>query len=109
LLANGEAMPNAVSRLPPANIGHEIRALFKVTADGHPYSGMLRLALLTGQRLERLRTLRYSDIRDGIWHQRLASKRMKNVPKDLRLGAMALEMIEAQRQKRFEGSDWVLR
>jgi hypothetical protein len=79
---------------------HEIRGLWTCTDDGTAYSGVLRLALLSRQRLDRLLKLKHSDIKDGISRQRPGPDRAKEVPADLRLGPMALEVIRARNKVR---------
>lgn len=63
-------------------------------ADGL-FGDFTKLALLTAQRKEKIATMRWSDIRDGVWHIP-AEAREKGNAEALRLPAMALDVIEAQ-------------
>ena len=44
----------------------EIRALWELT-DTDTFSALVRMLLLTGQRLEKVSTMRWNDIEDGVW------------------------------------------
>jgi integrase len=79
----------------------EIRAVW--AAPGQ-YGDFVRLALLTAQRREKLITLRWDDVRDGVWT--IATEpREKGNPGRLRLPPVALEIIK--RQPRFVGNPYV--
>ena len=74
----------------------EIRKLWEVTGDGHPFSAMMRLALLTAQRRERLMSLKWSDIDiGGVWNI-VTAEREKGAGGALQLPAMALDVIRSQ-------------
>jgi integrase len=79
----------------------EIRAVWN--APGR-YGDFVRLALLTAQRREKLVTLRWDDIKDGVWTIR-TEEREKGNPGRLRLPQVALDII--QRQPRFVGNAYV--
>jgi len=68
------------------------------------YGDFARLALLTGQRREKLITLRWDDIKDGIWSIRTEAREKGN-PGKLKLPPVALTIIEAQ--PRFVGNPYV--
>jgi integrase len=70
----------------------EIRTLWQ--ADGL-FGNFVKLALLTGQRREKLLTMRYDDVRNGIWHIR-SEAREKGNGEELRLPTMALEVLANQ-------------
>jgi integrase len=55
-----------------------------------------KLALLTGQRREKLLTMRYDDLRNGVWYIK-SEAREKGNGEELRLPTMALEILEKQR------------
>jgi integrase len=71
----------------------EIRTLWN--ADGL-FGNFTKLALLTGQRREKLLTMRYDDVRNGVWHIK-TEEREKGNGEDLRLPTVALEILERQR------------
>jgi integrase len=79
----------------------EIRAVWGVAGQ---YADFVRLALLTAQRREKLITLRWDDISDGVWTIATAPREKGN-PGRLRLPRVALENIE--RQARFVGNPFV--
>jgi integrase len=72
----------------------EIRTLWN-EADGL-LGNFTKLALLTGQRREKLLTMRYDDIRNGVWYIRSESREKGN-GEELRLPTVALEILEAQK------------
>ena len=80
----------------------EIRKLWKVTGElpdadlgySHPYYSMIRMLLVTAQRREKVMTMRWSDIEDGIWtvpHE----DGQKGVGGRLALPAMAISELRA--------------
>jgi integrase len=83
----------------------EIRAVWQAAGAAGSYGALVKLLLLTGQRLDKVRTLRWSDIApDGTWTIR-TEKREKGNPGSLRLPQLALDIIAAQ--PRFRGNDHV--
>jgi integrase len=70
----------------------EIRAIWNARGQ---YGDFVRLALLTGQRREKLITLRWDDVKDGIWLIR-TELREKGNPGKLKLPPTAVAIIEAQ-------------
>jgi integrase len=70
----------------------EIRAVWNVPGR---YGDFVRLALLTAQRREKLITLRWDDIKEGVWTIR-AEPREKGNPGKLRLPPLALSIIQTQ-------------
>ena len=64
-------------------------------ADGL-FGNFTKLALLTGQRREKLLTMRYDDVRNGVWHIR-SEAREKGNGEELRLPTMALEILANQK------------
>jgi integrase len=73
---------------------NELRILWN-EADGL-FGNFTKLALLTGQRREKLLTMRYDDIRNGVWHIR-SEAREKGNGKELRLPTIALDILADQK------------
>ena len=71
----------------------ELKAIWN--CDGGPYGALVKLAVLTAQRRDKLRTLRWEDIKDGVWTIR-TEPREKGNPGQLRLPKLALDIIEGQ-------------
>ncbi len=59
------------------------------------FGNFTKFALLTAQRKEKIATMRWSDIRDGVWHIP-AEAREKGNAEALRLPQIALDVIEDQ-------------
>jgi integrase len=76
----------------------EIRAIW--SADGGRFGAMVRFALVTCQRREKVRTIRWDDVKDGVWTIR-KEDREKGVPPQLALPKLALDILEAQRQTKL--------
>lgn len=76
----------------------EIRAVWKGCDElGGAFAGLVKVLLLLGQRKEKTVTMRWEDIRDGVWHiPRLP--REKGVPTAIALPPLALEVISSQPQ-----------
>jgi integrase len=73
----------------------ELRSLWQATGND-AFGRFVRVLLLTAQRLEKVRTLRWSDIDvDGIWHIRSALREKSNAG-SLQLPKLALDIIRAQ-------------
>jgi integrase len=73
----------------------ELRALWQVTESG-AFGRFVRILLLTAQRLEKVRTLRWSDIdADGVWHIKSAPREKSNAGA-LKLPKLALAVIRSQ-------------
>ena len=72
----------------------EIRAIWHAGA-GSVFGSMVRFSLVTAQRREKVRTLRWSDITDGVWTIR-KEDREKGVPPVLRLPKLAIDILEHQ-------------
>lgn len=70
----------------------EIRTLWE--CDGL-LGNFIKLALLTGQRKDKLLTMQFDDVRNGVWHIRTEAREKGN-GEALRLPTMALEVIRAQ-------------
>ena len=83
----------------------EIKSIWNAGSDSI-YGSMVRFALLTGQRREKLRTIRWDDIVDGVWIVRREHGE-KGTPPQLRLPQLALDILEAQ--ARVVDYDYVFR
>jgi integrase len=74
----------------------EIRAVWLAADKAGPFGGLVLLLLLTAQRLEKVRTLRWSDVSpDGVWTIATAPREKGNAG-SLKLPDRALKIIEAQ-------------
>jgi integrase len=80
----------------------EIRAVWDASTG--PFGGVVKMALLTGQRLDKLVTMKHDDIVDGVWVIE-TEEREKGNATELVLPDMALALIEAQ--PRFASSPYV--
>jgi integrase len=72
----------------------EIKAIWNCSGGGS-FGVMAKLALLTAQRRDKLRTLRWDDLDNDIWTIR-AEPREKGNPGELKLPKPALDIIKAQ-------------
>jgi len=70
----------------------EIRALWDATSSGTSYARMVRFALLTGQRREKVATMDWSDVDGNAWSIR-TEKREKGNAGELILPDTALEVL----------------
>ena len=83
----------------------EIRAIWTAADKAGAFGAVMQLLLLTAQRLDKVRTLRFDDIDvDGAWTIR-TEKREKGNARRLLLPKLALAIVE--RQPRFAGNDHV--
>jgi integrase len=83
----------------------EIRRLWRAAAETGAFGAMVQLLLLTAQRLEKVRSLRWSDISpDGVWTIPTAPREKGNGTV-LKLPQLALEIINAQ--PRLVGNDYI--
>jgi integrase len=82
----------------------EIRALWAAADDCGTFGAMMQLALLTAQRREKISTMQWTDIRDGVWTI-AAKEREKGNAGKLALPQMAVDLIEAQ--PRFANNPFV--
>jgi integrase len=73
----------------------ELRKLWGAAEANGTFGAFVRVALLTGQRREKVLSMRWDDIRDGEWFIRSA-KREKNTAGSLVLTEAALAVINAQ-------------
>lgn len=73
----------------------EIRALWATAGSSGTFGAILRFALVTAQRREKVMSLRWEDISDGVWTVP-SEDREKGTGGALRLPALALGVVEAQ-------------
>jgi integrase len=75
----------------------EIRAVWKAAADNGTFGALVRLALLTASRRDKLASMKWVDIsEDGLWSIPTASNREKGTAGELKLPQMALDIIAGQ-------------
>ena len=83
----------------------EIRAIWSAYAPGHIYGDLLKLALLTGQRQDKVASMRWEDISiDGAWHVPNGT-REKGAGGVMVLPGVALDIIKAR--PRFASNPYV--
>ena len=83
----------------------EIRAVWTAYAPGHIYGDLLKLALLTGQRQDKVASMRWEDISiDGTWHVPNGT-REKGAGGVMVLPSVALDIIKAR--PRFASNPYV--
>lgn len=80
----------------------EIRAVWKA-ADG-TFGAMLKVALLTAQRRDKIATMRWDDIKDGVWTITSAEREKSNAG-SLELPKVVTDIIDAQ--PRITGNPYV--
>jgi integrase len=83
----------------------ELRAVWKQAEANGTFGAMVRLLLLTGQRKEKVISMRWSDLSNGVWTIP-AEKREKGNAGELKLSRAALDIIEAQ--PRYPDNPYVL-
>jgi integrase len=86
-------VPKAEKRRKRVLSDEEIRKVW-CAADG-PYGAFIKLALLTAQRKDKLRTLRWDDIHGSVWVIRTEAREKGN-PGQLRLPQIAIDIIKSQ-------------
>ncbi len=75
---------------------HEIKTLWPILTDSSTFGAIVKMLLITGQRLDKVRNMKWTDIDDGTWTIPVAHKREKANAGELPLPRMAIEIIEAQ-------------
>lgn len=73
----------------------EIRAVWKAAEISGPFGAIVKLLLLTGQRREKVATMKWSDVQDGVWTI-ATERREKGNAGVIRLPSAAVEIIAAQ-------------
>jgi integrase len=82
----------------------EIRAVWAATADGQPFSALIRLALLTSARRNEIAGMRWDEIDGDVWT--LPAARSKTKTEVVRpLSAAALAVLEGM--PRIDGCDFI--
>ena len=82
----------------------ELRAVWHACDELSTFGALVKFALLTAQRKEKIATLRWDDIADGVWAIRTEPREKGNAGR-LRLPQVALDIIAAQ--PRIEGNPYV--
>jgi integrase len=83
----------------------EIRSLWKACSNSdETFGALLKVALLTAQRRDKVATMMWNDFKDGEWTIRV-ERREKGTAGKLKLPAMALEIVE--KQPRIAGNPYV--
>jgi integrase len=72
----------------------EIRAMWPILGDMGAYGALLKILLLTGQRLDKVRSMKWADLEDGIWTIPQVHKREKANGGKLPLAPAALEVLD---------------
>jgi integrase len=71
----------------------ELRLLWQAAGDSGPFGGLVKLCLLTAQRREKVATIKWEDISDGVWTI-AREAREKGTPPALRLPKLARDLLE---------------
>jgi integrase len=82
----------------------ELRAIWKAAKANGPFGAIIRLLLLTGQRREKVATMKWADVVDGVWTIATAEREKGNAG-SLKLPAQALAIINGQ--PRMAGNPYV--
>jgi integrase len=82
----------------------ELRAVWKQAEANGPFGAIVRLLLLTGQRREKVATMKWADVVDGVWTIATVEREKGNAG-SLALPPQALEIINAQ--PRLSGNPYV--
>jgi integrase len=85
---------------------NELRRVWQAAGECGTFGAWLKFALLTAQRKEKIKTMRWDDIADDEWTIR-TEQREKGTAGVLRLPQLALDVIEDQRQRRIAGNPYV--
>jgi integrase len=78
---------------------NEIKRVWEAAGECGTFGALVKTLLLTAQRKEKVTTMRWDDLTDGVWTIR-SDEREKGTAGSLRLPALALTVIEEQRQQR---------
>jgi integrase len=74
-------------------VDEELRVLWKVASVMSTFGAMARFALLTAQRREKIRSVRWTDIRDGVWIIH-SEPREKSTAGSIKLPGEAIKIME---------------
>lgn len=83
---------------------HELRELWPVCQASGTFGAIVLFGLLTGQRREKLASIQWNDMRDGVWTIRREPREKSNAG-SLRLPQMALDVIGAH--PRIDGNPFI--
>ena len=84
----------------------EIRLLWPICEESGPFGGIVQILLLTGQRLQKVQTMRWQDIDTaGVWTIPQSHKREKSNAQVLPLPPMVVDVVESM--PRIVGNDYV--
>src|SRR5262245_2759104 len=75
----------------------ELRSVWRAAEGAGKFGALVQMLLLTCQRLEKVRSMRWDDIIDGVWVIPQTDHREKMSGGELPLPALALRIIERQR------------
>lgn len=73
----------------------EIRALWTACGDMGTFGALLKTLLVTGQRRDKVNTMKWADLDDGVW-QITREAREKGAAESLRLPRLVLDIVNAQ-------------
>jgi integrase len=73
----------------------EIRAVWAAASKSGAYGAMVKFALLTGQRQDKIVTMKWSDVIDGVWIIKTEDREKGNAG-ELVLPGMAMAIVDAQ-------------
>lgn len=73
----------------------EIRAVWGACETAGTFGSLVRMALLTGQRRAKVATMRWDDVRDGVWHIPVEDREKVNAG-ELKLPALAKAVLDAR-------------
>jgi integrase len=82
----------------------ELRLVWKAAEANGTFGAFVRILLLTGQRRDKVASMRWEDIKDGVWIIP-SEKREKGNANELRLPQVAIDIINAQ--PRLAGNPFV--
>jgi integrase len=76
---------------------NELKAVWQVAESNGTFGALVRLALLTASRRDKLGSMKWADVsEDGVWSIPAASSREKGTAGELKLPPPAIEIIHAQ-------------
>jgi integrase len=85
---------------------NEIRRVWEAAGECGTFGALLKFALLTAQRREKITAMRWDDVVDGVWTIR-TEEREKGTAGVIRLPQLALDVIAEQANRRLAGNPYV--
>lgn len=82
----------------------EIRAVWKACGEAGTFGALVKVLLMSGQRRDKCSTMRWADLKDGVWTIPTEAREKANAG-SLRLPQAALALIQAQ--PKIEGNPYV--